>query len=102
MNMSGYTKKSYLDQRNKMKNVTQLVFTVLFGFTMLIKTVDAGIINKGKKIYDKKIKGQCAYKTGGDFTAAFKQKEWENAFKAGKFEAKIKDVCTTMETYKEK
>lgn len=85
-----------------MKNITKLALTALLGFTMLTTAVDAGSINKGQKIYGKKIKGQCGDKTGGEFAATFKQKEWEDAFKAGTFEAKVKEVCPTMETYKEK
>ena len=75
-----------------MKNVTKLALTALFGFAMLTTTVDAGSINKGQKIYGKKIKGQCGDKTGGEFAATFKQKEWEDAFKAGKFEANKKMI----------
>ena len=39
-----------------MKNVTKLALTALFGFAMLTTTIDAGSINKGQKIYGKKIK----------------------------------------------
>lgn len=85
-----------------MKNVTKLALGTLFGFTMLTTTVDAGIINKGQKIYSTKIKDQCGDKTGGAFAATFNQKEWEDAFKAGIFDAKVKEVCPTLETYKEK
>jgi hypothetical protein len=85
-----------------MRNVTKSVLTALFGFAMLTTAINAGSINKGQKIYDKKIKGQCGDKTGGAFAATFKQKEWEDAFKTGIFEAKVKEVCPTVETYKEK
>jgi len=85
-----------------MKKTTKLALVALFGFAMLTTTASAGSINKGQKIYSKKIKGQCGDKTGADFAAAFKQKEWEAAFAAGKFEAKIKEFCPTLETYKEK
>ncbi len=85
-----------------MKNITKLAVAALFGFAMLSTTANAGSINKGQKIYGKKIKGQCGDKTGGEFAAAFKQKDWEKAFKDGKFEAKVKEVCPKMETYKEK
>ncbi len=85
-----------------MKNVTKLALTTLFGFALLTTAVEAGSINKGQKIYGKKIKGQCGDKTGGEFAATFKQKEWEDAFKAGAFEAKVKEVCPGLETYKEK
>jgi len=85
-----------------MKNVTKLAVAALFGFAMLSTTANAGSINKGQSIYGKKIKGQCGDKPGGEFAAAFKQKEWQEAFKAGTFEAKVKEVCPKMETYKEK
>lgn len=85
-----------------MKKITKLTLTSLFGFAMLTTTVDAGNINKGQKIYSTKIKGQCNDKTGSTFAKAFKQKEWEGAFKEGKFEAKVKEVCPGLETYKEK
>ena len=85
-----------------MKKITTLSLTALFAFTMMTTAANAGSINKGQKIYSKKIKGQCADKTGADFAAAFKQAEWEKAFKSGTFEAKIKEFCPTLETYKEK
>ena len=85
-----------------MKNITKLAVAALFAFAMLSTTANAGSINKGQKIYGKKIKGQCGDKPGGEFAASFKQKEWEKAFKAGTFEAKVKEVCPKMETYKEK
>jgi len=85
-----------------MKKITKLAVAALFGFAMLSTTANAGSINKGQSIYGKKIKGQCGDKTGGEFAAAFKQKDWQEAFKAGTFEAKVKEVCPKMETYKEK
>ena len=63
-----------------MKNVTKLAISALFGFALLTSTVEAGNINKGQKIYSKKIKGQCEDKTGAQFAKAFKQKEWEAQF----------------------
>jgi len=85
-----------------MKKITKLAVAALFGFAMISTTANAGSINKGQSIYGKKIKGQCGDKTGGEFAAAFKQKDWQEAFKAGTFEAKVKEVCPKMETYKEK
>ena len=85
-----------------MKKITTLALIALFGFAMTTTAVQAGSINKGQKIYGKKIKGQCGDLGGGKFAASFKQKEWEDAMKAGKFEAKVKEVCPKVETYKEK
>lgn len=85
-----------------MKNISHLAFTSLLGFTLLTMPVNAGSIKKGQKIYVKKIKDQCAGKTAGEFAATFTQKEWENAFIVAKFEAKVKEICPTMESYNEK
>lgn len=96
------SRKYYVHQRYGVKIVSKLALTALFGFAILATTVDAGIIKKGQMIYVKKIKGQCTGKTAGAFAATFTQKEWENAFKAGKFEAKVKEICPPMESYNEK
>ena len=85
-----------------MNTITKLALTALFGFAMITTTVNAGSINKGQKIYTKKIKGQCADKTGAAFAASYKQAEWQAALKDGKFEAKVKELCPTLEEYKEK
>jgi hypothetical protein len=85
-----------------MKKITTLALTALFGFTMLTSTVSAGNINKGQSIYTKKIKGQCADKTGAAFAAAHTQAEWAAALKDAKFEETIKAFCPDMKKYKEK
>lgn len=85
-----------------MNKITKLALTALFGFAMITTAANAGNINKGQKIYSKKIKGQCADKTGGEFAAAYKQAEWQAALKDGKFEAKVKEFCPGLESYKEK
>ena len=84
-----------------MKNITQFAFTVLLGFILFTTTVDAGSIKKGQKIYVQKIKDLCAGKSAGAFAATFTQIEWENAFKVGKFETKVKKICPTMKSYNE-
>jgi hypothetical protein len=85
-----------------MKKVTKLALTALFGFTMITTTVNAGSINKGQKIYSKKIKGLCGDKTGAEFAQAHTQAEWQAALKDGKFEATVKAFCPGLEDYKEK
>lgn len=85
-----------------MKKLTTLALTAIFGLAMMSTSVNAGSINKGQKIYTKKIKGQCADKTGAEFAAFAKQAEWQAALKDGKFEAKVKEFCPTLETYKDK
>lgn len=85
-----------------MKKVTTLALTALFGFTMLTSTASAGNINKGQSIYTKKIKGQCADKTGAAFAAAHTQAEWAAALEAGTYEATVKTLCPDLTKYKEK
>ncbi|MCW8820916.1 MAG: cytochrome C [Sulfurovum sp.] len=84
-----------------MKNITKLAVVALFGFAMFTTIVNAGSIEKGQKIYAKNIKAQCAGKNGGQFAATLTQKEWEDVFKTGIFKAKVKEICPTMETYKD-
>jgi len=86
-----------------MKNITKLAVAALLGLTVLSTGASAaGSISKGQKIYTKKIKGQCGDKIATDFTKVLKQKEWEAIFKEGKFEAKVKEICPDLTTYKEK
>ena len=85
-----------------MKNLTKLAVAALLALTVLSTTASAGSITKGQKIYGKKIKGQCGDKIATDFTKVMKQKEWEEIFKAGKFEAKVRELCPDLTKYKEK
>jgi len=85
-----------------MKNITKLAVATLLGLAVLTTTASAGSITKGQKIYGKKIKGQCGDKIATDFTKVLKQKEWEELFKAGKFEDKVRELCPNMTKYKEK
>lgn len=84
-----------------MKNITKLAVFVLFGFSMFTTTANAGSIEKGQKIYAKNIKAQCTGKNGGQFAVTLTQNEWEDAFKAGIFKAKVKEICPEMVTYKD-
>ncbi len=84
-----------------MKNIPKLAVLALFGFAMFTTTVNAGSIDKGKKIYAKNIKDQCAGKNAGQFAATLTQDEWEDAFKTGILKAKVKEICPTMEIYKD-
>ena len=92
----------YHTKRNNMKNITKLAVAALLALTVLSTTATAGSISKGQKIYTKKIKGQCEDKIATDFTKVLKQKEWDDIFKAGKFEDKVKEICPGVKKYKEK
>jgi len=85
-----------------MKNITKLAVAALLGLAVMTTTASAGSITKGQKIYTKKIKGQCGDKIATDFTKSLKQKEWEDIYKAGTFEAKVKELCPDVSKYKEK
>jgi hypothetical protein len=85
-----------------MKNITKLAVAALLGLAVMTTSASAGSITKGQKIYTKKIKGQCGDKIATDFTKVLKQKEWEEIYKAGKFEAKVREICPDLSKYKEK
>jgi hypothetical protein len=85
-----------------MKNITKLAVAALLGLAVMTTSASAGSITKGQKIYTKKIKGQCGDKIATDFTKVLKQKEWEELYKAGKFEAKVREICPDLTKYKEK
>ena len=85
-----------------MKNITKLAVAALLGLAVMTTSASAGSITKGQKIYSKKIKGQCGDKIATDFTKVLKQKEWEELYKAGKFEDKVKEICPDITKYKEK
>ena len=84
-----------------MKNITKLALTALFGFALLTTTVDAGTINKGQKIFSKKLKGACGF-SGAKFSASFKQAEWEKIHKEGKMEEEVKKLCPNIQTWAKK
>ncbi len=79
-------------------NITKLALVTFFGFAMMTTTASAGSINKGQKIYGKKLKGACGF-SGGKFAASYKQKEWEDIKKAGKLEEKVKELCPNIQTW---
>ncbi len=84
-----------------MKNISKLALTALFGFVLLTTTVDAGTINKGQKIFSKKLKGACGF-TGAKFAASVKQKEWEEIFKSGKMEEEVRKLCPNIQVWEKK
>lgn len=49
-------------------------------------------VEKGKKIYMKKLKAPCGF-TGAKFAIKHTQDEWEAIMKAGKFKEEIKKIC---------
>ncbi|HIQ28547.1 MAG TPA: cytochrome C [Sulfurovum sp.] len=84
-----------------MKNITKIALGSLIGLTLLTISTDAASINKGQKIFSKKLKGACGF-TGAKFAASFKQKEWEEIFKAGKMEEEARKLCPNIQVWEKK
>lgn len=74
-----------------MNNITKLAIAALLGTAVLSTTATADV-NKGKKIYMKKLKAACGF-TGAKFAIKHTQDEWENIKQAGKFGAEVKAIC---------
>ena len=74
-----------------MNNITKLAVAALLGLAVL-STAASADVNKGKKIYMKKLKAACGY-NGAKFARAHTQDEWETIKEAGKFGAEVKKIC---------
>jgi len=74
-----------------MTNITKLAVAALLGFALFSTTASADV-NKGKKIYMKKLKAACGF-TGAKFAHKHTQDEWEAIKEAGKFGEEIKKIC---------
>jgi len=84
-----------------MTKIAKVALTALFSVAILGTTASADV-NKGKKIYSKKLKGACGF-TGAKFTASHTQDEWEEFKEAGKFGDEIKKLCPkAAKGYKDK
>jgi len=84
-----------------MNNITKAALVALMGFAMATTAVEAGSINKGQKIFGKKLKGACGF-GGAKFAASFKQAEWEKIHKEGKMEEKVKELCPNVQKWNDK
>jgi len=84
-----------------MKNLTKLAVAALFGFAIMTTTANADLINKGQKIFGKKLKGACGF-GGAKFAASFKQAEWEKIHAEGKMEEEIKKICPNIQAWDKK
>ncbi|HIP49005.1 MAG TPA: cytochrome C [Lutibacter sp.] len=84
-----------------MKNIIKLAVVAVLGFAMMTTAVEAGSINKGQKIFAKKLKGACGF-GGAKFAASFKQAEWEKIKADGNMEEKIKEICPNIQTWEKK
>jgi hypothetical protein len=72
-----------------MKNFKTLALAALFGAAMLTTTVSADV-NKGKKLYSKKLKKACGF-NGAKFAKKHTQAQWEAV--KDNMAAEIKKIC---------
>ena len=84
-----------------MTKIAKTALAALFSVALLTSTASADV-EKGKKIYTKKIKGACGF-TGAKFAASHTQDQWEEIKEAGKFGDEMKKLCPKLEkSYKDK
>jgi len=74
-----------------MNKITKLALATLLGMAVMSTTASADV-NKGKKIYSKKLKAACGF-SGAKFAVKHTQDEWENIKEAGKFGAEVTKIC---------
>ena len=66
----------------------------LLGISVLSTTASADV-NKGKKIYMKKMKAKCGF-SGVKFASKHTQDEWEKIKGAGKFAEEVEKICSGL------
>ncbi len=74
-----------------MTKLTKLALAALLGMAVLSTTASANV-EKGKKIYMKKLKASCGF-SGAKFATKHTQDEWEKIKGAGKFKDEIVKIC---------
>jgi len=84
-----------------MKKITTLAFATLIGLALTHTTASAGSINKGQKIFSKKLKGACGF-SGAKFAASHKQAEWKKIKDEGRMEEEVKKLCPNIQTWQKK
>jgi len=74
-----------------MNKITKLALAALLGMAVLSTTATADV-NKGKKVYMKKLKAACGF-NGAKFAREHTQDEWESIKQAGKFGVEVQKIC---------
>ena len=78
-----------------MTKMMKIAVTAVAGVAMLSATAAADV-NKGKKVYMKKLKAPCGF-SGAKFAVKHTQDEWEKIKGAGKFKDEIVKICPKAE-----
>lgn len=74
-----------------MKNIMKIAVVGLLGL-VVFSTVVSADVNKGQKIYLKKLKASCGI-NGSQFSMKHTQKEWEDIHAEGKFADELSKIC---------
>ena len=74
-----------------MNKITKLAVAALLGMAVF-STAASADVNKGKKIYMKKLKAPCGF-NGAKFAIKHTQDEWEKIKEAGKFGDEVVKIC---------
>ncbi len=74
-----------------MTQMTKVAAAALLGMALLSTSAMADI-NKGKRIYMKKMKAACGF-SGAKFAVKHTQSEWEEIKGAGKFKEEAEKIC---------
>lgn len=74
-----------------MNKMTKLAVAALLGMAVF-STAASADVNKGKKIYMKKLKAACGF-NGAKFARVHTQDEWEALKESGKFDDEVKKIC---------
>lgn len=64
---------------------------IVLGFSATVASAD---VNKGQKLYLKKLKKSCGF-TGAKMSAKYSQEKWEAINDKGALAAEIKKICPT-------
>ena len=75
----------------KLKKIIKLTISALLGITLATTTLSADV-NKGQKLYVKKLKNKCEL-SGSAFAGKNTQDKWEEIYDAGKLSEEIKKIC---------
>lgn len=79
------------------KRITLTALALLTSMTL--PTLSMADVNKGKRIYKKKLQKPCGF-SGGRFTRKHTQAEWEAIYEKGLFPAEAKKICPKLDTSK--
>lgn len=77
-----------------MKNIIKMVVALL-GLAVFSTTISADV-NKGQKIYLKKLKASCGF-NGTQFATKHTQKEWEDIYTEGKYSDELMKICPKLQ-----